>query len=153
MIVQLDKTYIRLMPPDLDGDGRVGGIENITRLPEMDRGVTPMTHKGELAEAMDSLNDDRVDPKTNMSNIDFHANTMKLQATSCSVIEHIISVPFLPIENIQFTRQIKRNTVSINGLGRKQKTEMVTGERNHQKEKSNSVVSRFKGMFNRGDDD
>ena len=153
-LIVLDGTIIRLVQPDLDGDGIRGGIETIVRNPDVDRSVNFMNQKNELSEAMESLNDDRVDPKTNMSMVDFHSNINESQANALPVLEFLISIGFLPKVNLQLPRQVKRDSTSIHGLGRQQKTDMVIGKREHDRDaQGTGLMGRLSGLFKKKEEE
>jgi len=147
----LDGIACKLVGPDIDGDGEVGGTEDIMMHSNLhDDGVSHITQPSEIGEALAKLDEDDIDPETKMSKIDLNANLNVIEKNSYGVLDFLVSISFLP-ENVLFLpRQFKRLSVSVGGVGRQQKVAMVTGEREHQKGVAGSLMEKAKGMFGMG---
>ena len=150
-ILVLDGIKVQIEAPDIDGDGMIGGVEKITQFPGMEKGVSHLQQKSELAESLEKLDADKVDPDTKMSDIDFNANLNQLEKNGYGVLDYLVSSSFLPDEVQFLTRRFKRLSVSVGGIGRKQKVQMVTGEREHQRGLGGSLIDSVKGFFGGGD--
>lgn len=79
---------------------------------------------------MDSLDEDAVD-YTGMSTMDMNARLTQRQITAHLSISGLKRIGVLPDE-MDLSRLAKRLSVSLNGLGRIEKKEMVIGERDMQ---------------------
>jgi len=150
-IIELDGIKIKLEQPDLDGDGEIGAIEHISTHPDYDSGVSHLTQKSELAESLEKLDEDTVDPDTKMSKIDLNSNLNTLEKNGYGVLDFLVSISFLPKRVLFMSRQFKRLSVSVNGTGRKQKVEMVTGQRDYQQGLGSSFMEKAKGLFGGGE--
>jgi hypothetical protein len=151
-VIILDNIPIRLENPDLDGDGFIDGVEHLTQHPDLaNQGIAHLQQSSELAESLDKLDSDVVDPDTKMSEIDFNANLNPIEKNGYGVLDFLVSASFLP-EDVQFlTRRFKRLSVSVGGIGRQQKVQMVTGEREHQRGLGGSLMDSVRGFFGGGD--
>lgn len=82
----------------------------------------------ELGEVMGNLDSDEIDEKTGMSSIDFNTRLKEHQRGDIMIIDELIRLGILP-KNIGVTRQMKRLSVSLNGMGREEKVRIVAGDR------------------------
>lgn len=87
----------------------------------------PFKEKTEMGEVFDNLDDDRADHK-NMSKIDFNSRLSHAEATGCLVIDELRQLGILD-ESIGITRQKKRLSVSLGGLGRQEKVQIASASR------------------------
>ena len=118
-----------------------------------DTGIVPYSHKTELSEAMKRLDDDSVDHETGMTEFDKNANLNYLEKTMILVVDTLIGYHFLPLPTLRFTRQNKRLSVSVDALGRRQKVDMVVGQRDHETKRANLIdraMNAFTGDQNSG---
>ena len=83
----------------------------------------------ELKEAVEEINKDVIDDKTNMSSIDLRCNLTDGQFISLAFIDALVSMKIFPQDLLPLTRQIKRLSVSKDGKGREQIVDMVSGNR------------------------
>jgi len=144
-MIKLDGIPIRLQNPDLDGDGIVGGVETITR-GGMEGDVTYMQQPTEVGDAMKSLDSDIVDPSTKHSSIDQNTVFSNIEKMSHLVVDSLVTHSFLPLHNRDMSRLSKRLSVSVNGIGRRQKVEVATGIMNKNKE-NGSLIDKAKQFF------
>lgn len=126
-IIRLDGISMQLQPPDLDGDGVTGGIENITQ--RVDTGIQPVVQPTELGETLKELNLDNLDPTIRMSGIDMRARLHHSEVTSILALDALVSLGVLPTKCLVFTRQKKRLSVSLEGKGREEIVNIVAGKR------------------------
>jgi len=101
----------------------------------------PYREASEMAEAMQNLDSDEEDPITRMSSVDMNTRVSDLEMRNIVIIDELRQLGIFPEEAL-ITRQIKRLSISKNGQGRKEKVEMVVGDRGH-KENKNWVSSLF----------
>lgn len=88
----------------------------------------PFVEETELASVMKSLDSDTMDANTKMSSIDFNTRLSEPQVGACLVIDQLKHMGVLPA-NINITQGLKRLNVSLGGEGRKEKVEVVVGQR------------------------
>jgi len=144
-IVKLDGIRMKLNNPDLDKDGRTGDIENITR---HNMNETQVNQPTELGEAMKDLDNDDLDGTTRMSNIDTRSRLSILEINSLWAIDSLVAMKFLPSSCLPISRQRKRLTVSLTGLGRKERVQMTIGQRDQAaKEGQGGIGDKIKGFF------
>lgn len=147
-IIELDGTKIAFAPLDLDGDGFIGDVELLPR-GSGEGNVSFIQQKSDLAQSLEILDDDSIDPQTRMSNIDMNAHLAYVEKNALGVIDFLVSVGFLPDQSLALTRQMKRLSVSVGGRGREQKVAMVTGDRAHAERAGGggSLIDKAKAMF------
>jgi len=126
-IIRLDGIPIRLEAPDLNKDGKKGGIETIEYQPMS--GTTQIIQPTELGESLKSLNDDTIETDTRMSGIDMRARLHPIEVGSILCLDALVSLRVLPTRCLAFTRQKKRLSVSIKGKGREEMVNIVAGKR------------------------
>jgi len=145
-IIKLDGIKFKLNAPDIDKDGKTGGIENITRL--QNTGETQINQPTELGEAMRDLDNDDLDNNTRMSNIDTRARLTIPELNSLWAIDALVAMKFLPSSCLPISRQRKRLTVSILGKGREERVSMTVGQREQAaKLGQGGIGDKIKGFF------
>jgi hypothetical protein len=127
-----DGIVLRLRKPDLDGDGKVGGIENVTQR-YSGQGVSQIIQPTELGESLKQLNEDILEPDTRMSGIDMKARLHPVEVSSILAMDALVALGVLPKTCLAFSRQKKRLSVSIKGLGRGEMVDIVAGKREQDK--------------------
>jgi len=147
----IDGTRVELLPADLDGDGITGGVERLHR----GSGEFQVTQETELGQSLKELNDDSIVSDTKMSGIDMRAILHPMQVNSLAAIDTLVSMRCLPGSCLALSRQIKRLSVSINGKGREQIVNTVTGKREFDKEMQGGggFGQKFKSFFGMGGGD
>ena len=148
-VVCLDGIKYQVSAPDVDGDGRKGGVERVDmRMPHHETQVNQPT---ELGEAMRDLDNDELDPSTRMSNIDTRARLQIFEINSLWAIDSLVAMKFLPSSCLPISRQRKRLSVSLNGEGRTERVNMTIGQRDQAaKEGQGGMMDRVKGFFGGG---
>ncbi len=125
MIIKIDGVKVEVISPDLDGDGVVGGVENVSK----DMGITPIHQGTELGDAIKEINKDDIEPNTRMSGIDMRARLHPLEIASVLALDALVSLGILPTSCLAFTRQKKRLSVSLEGKGRDDIVNIVSGKK------------------------
>jgi len=140
-VYNLDGTRMRLMPRDIDGDGKKGGIENVTRGGD----IQPINNPAETKEAMKELNEDVIDPNTRMSTIDMKTRLGGTEIMYVLAFDSLVGLGVCPTRSLIITRQKKRLNVSLNGKGREEQVELAVGDKKS-REASKGFMSGFTGM-------
>lgn len=130
-IINLDGTKIKLEQPDLDGDGKTGGIEHI----KINKNIEAITQPTELGESLKELNDDTINSENRMSGIDMRSRLHHTEVSSVLALDALVALGICPSNMLSFTRQKKRLSVSIDGHGRKEIVEIVGGKRENDNKK------------------
>ncbi|MCK5027913.1 MAG: hypothetical protein KAS07_05835 [Candidatus Pacebacteria bacterium] len=125
VLCQLDK-------PDLDGDGKSGGVEKVTQ--NSNNFIQPISQPTELGETLGELNKDMIEQDTRMTGIDLRANLHPVEVEGMTVLDSLVGLKFLPASVLPFTRQKKRLSVSVKGSGRQDIVNIAVGKREHDKE-------------------
>lgn len=124
--VILDGVKIDVTPADLDGDGVVGGVEKVAQA--YDGGIQPVIQPTELGETLQQLNLDELDDNR-MSGIDMRARLHPATLPFYGALDSLVGFRIAPQQCLVFTRQMKRLSVSIKGLGRKEIVDLVSGKK------------------------
>ncbi len=125
VIVNIDGVKVKVISPDLDGDGETGGVETVSK----DMGITPIQQGTELGDAIKEINKDDIEVNTRMSGIDMRARLHPLEISSVLALDALVSLGILPTSCLAFTRQKKRLSVSLEGKGRDDIVNIVSGKR------------------------
>lgn len=148
-IVVLDGIKIDIAPPDLDGDGQVGGVETVTQ--SYDGGITPVVQPTEMGETLQQLNLDEIQLDTRMSGIDLRARLHPMTIPFYGALDSLVGFRIAPQQCLAFTRQMKRLSVSIKGLGRKEIVDLVGGKKEQDaKAGMGGFGDKMKGFFGGG---
>jgi len=129
-IIRLDGIPIRLENPDLDKDGKTGGVETLQRFNQS--GISDIVQPTELGEAMKDMNNDEIEPGTRMSKIDMRTRLHVMEINSLWAVDSLVALKFLPTSCLPITRQRKRLLVSLGGEGRREAVRVIAGEREKQ---------------------
>jgi len=109
----------------------------------------PFSEQTELGQVFDNLDNDNLNPKSNMSNIDFNSRLSDWEITSCLVFDELQGLGILP-KTARITRQKKRLAVSKEGLGRREKVEIASASRSAELSgKSGGILSQIGSIFKR----
>lgn len=81
----------------------------------------------DLSKTLEQLNNDELDEKTGMSGIDMRSRLSFLEIPAILSIDTLVSLDVLPKECLQLTRQKKRLSVSLLGMGRKEIVKIAVG--------------------------
>lgn len=127
MIINLNGQKVKLLGQDLNEDGVLDDIEEIS--PQLDRGIQPIVQKTELGESIQEINKDDMDPNDRMSSIDLRSNLPEWTALNIQRFDSAVSFGLLPTSSSSITRVVKRQWVSVNGRGRDDVVNIVAGKR------------------------
>jgi len=137
-VFNIDGIRMRIVNPDLDKDGTTGGIEDVERktVEELTR---PQT-KSDMGEAVAELNKDRIDD-SRLSTIDFLSRIDPSQYHAMCKVDALIGMKFLPTSVSIVNRSLMRKSVSIDGKGRQEYVQVVSGQ---QEKQQMTAMARFK---------
>lgn len=105
----------------------------------------------ELGDSLKELNMDVIQKGTRMSGIDMRANLHYAEIASVLGVDTLVAFKFLPINALQFTRQKKRLSVSLDGRGRQQIVEIVAGKQAQDAAKSGGLFDKIRGLAGGGE--
>jgi hypothetical protein len=111
-------------------------------------GVTSITRRSEIGEALDDINKDEID-HTTMSSIDLRANLHPIESCGLLAMDTLVSFNIIPKHCLSFTRQKKRLSVSTQGkfgIGRTQTVDIVVGKKQEDKPVL-GTLDKLKGVF------
>jgi len=98
----------------------------------------------EMGAIMNNLDNDVVDRDTKMSSIDVNTRLTHEEINSCLIVDELIRLGILP-KDIGLTRQKKRLAISLKGEGRREKVQIVSGQREF--EAGSTFGNRFANLF------
>ena len=147
MIYKVNGVKIKLTEPDLDGDGVRGDIEVLERQGFRDMGQTEILQNSDTKESMKELNEDVIDKDTNLSSIDMKSRLNIFDLSSIVAIDSLVALKVYPSNVLMITRSRKRNSVSINGLGRQEQVQIATGIREHNEMVGSSMWDKIKNSI------
>lgn len=145
--IVLDGTKIQILNPDLDGDGEVGGTEMVSS--PFDEGIQPVVQPTELGDSLKELNLDNLEAHTRMSGIDMRARLHPVEVANLLALDSLVALQVMPTKCLAFSRQKKRLSVSVNGLGRREIVEVV-GAKNDVDARKGGFVESMKGFMGMG---
>jgi len=106
-------------------------LDNTVKKEEMGDNEVVLKRDSELKQVMDSLDRDEIDPLTQMSSIDVNSRLSDAEISACLRFDELVRLGILP-DDLGLTRQKKRLSISKNGEGRREKVEIVKGERDQE---------------------
>lgn len=95
---------------------------------------TNIYNQSDVAQALIELNKDSIGDKN--SEIDLRARLHPVEVSSLLALDSLVAIGFLPIQTLAFSRQKKRLSVSLQGLGRKEIISVVSGNQEAEARKS-----------------
>ena len=113
---------------DVNNDGKVDDIETVTPYSE---GTQPILEGSELGDVFKSLDQDQVEANTRLSSIDFNARIHGTELPYMVAFDSLIGAKIIPVHWGILTRSKMRKSVSLEGLGRKEKAQIAVGKREH----------------------
>lgn len=144
-VIILDGIKTEITPPDVDGDGVTGGVEKIT--PFQDEGITSISQPTELGESLKELNKDDIEVQTRMTGIDMRSRLHHSEISSVLALDALVAIGCCHSKMLSFTRQKKRLSVSLEGKGRDDIVNIVSGKKEMEKQ---TLGDKFKGFFGMG---
>ena len=150
MTIKLDGVPYQLQAPDVDGDGKRGGVEILPH--RIDNDTQMVVQPTELGETLRDFNKDEVDPDTRMTSIDLKTRIFNTyERNAMMAVDSLVAMKFLPKNCLIITRQAKRLNVSFKGEGRKEIVDIVAGKRDHdQKMAGGGMFDGVKNFFGGG---
>ena len=118
-----------------------------------DAGITPIQQPTELGEVLDKVNADVFKKNENVSSIDFNARIPNISFPFIVALDSLAQMKVLPRGSTSLTRAFKRDSVSLQGEGRKEVVKIVAGRREDEERRQSfggQLVDRFKGLFGVG---
>lgn len=106
---------------------KVKDVDDISKL--SDNAITNVVQTTELGESLRELNKDNIEPNTRMSGIDMRARLHPFEISYVLALDSLVSLGVLPTSCLAFTRQKKRLSVSLNGKGRDDIVNVVSGKK------------------------
>ncbi len=82
-------------------------------------------NQSDIAQALVELNKDNLGDKN--SEIDLRARLHPFELSALLALDSLVAIGFLPIQTLALSRQKKRLSVSLKGLGRKEIISVVAG--------------------------
>lgn len=125
-VIVVNGIKTELVSADLDKDGTTGGIEKVHQ--SFDQGVTPVKESTELGDALSKFSEDVVD-KERFSSIDFMARIDPFTMPSLVGFSSLIGLKVVPVESGTIIRNMLRKSVSLQGKGRAEFVDVVTGKK------------------------
>ena len=126
----IDGVPIKLIPKDVNHDGKVGGIETL-QMKDMneEQDIIPQS---EMKEVITEMNEDKV-TKEGMSSIDSKTILTSMEKTAYHAYDALVSMGFLCKHHAVLTRIGKRINPSVGGVGREQIVKIIQGDRENKK--------------------
>ena len=125
--VIVDGKHIKVVLPEQKGNPSIYN-------PNSDSGTQEIIQPNELTETLKEINMDVIEPENNMSSMDMKSRLTHTQVLGIVRISWLSSVGFLPEECRSLGRSVQRNSISINGLGRRESIEIVSGIQEQKKQ-------------------
>jgi hypothetical protein len=125
-IISLDNTKIQVTALDLDRDGVVVGVEIIT---PKDNFVQDIIQPSEIPETIRELNRSEIDALTKKSSMDMRGRFMNfLVMGNIVALDTIVAMGVCPESCLALSESYKRDSVSIQGEGRKEIVNLAIGK-------------------------
>lgn len=115
-VIYIDGTPSRLLRHDLNNDGIIGGIEEIS--PKLDQEIITPKQQTELGETIDIGFRDKIDREIGTSTIDLMGNLEIDEANIIFVINSMVKAKMLMPEALYITRMFIRMSISRKARGR-----------------------------------
>jgi len=112
-----------------------------------DEGILKQPDSTEIGQALERLNEDKIDPETRMSGIDMRARLHPIESSAVLALDSLVGLSVYPQSVLTFTRQKKRLSVSDKGKGREEIVQIVGGKRESDERKGGGMMDSMKGML------
>lgn len=144
-IVEVDGTQVTVnkLSSKKDNSNTKKGIYS-----ELDKGISHIIQPTELGDSLKELNDDTLNLKSRQSGIDMRARLHYVEVRNLLALDALVSLKVLPTDCLAFSRQKKRLSVSLEGKGRDDIVNIVSGKTNVEAKKAGF----FKGFLGIGGD-
>lgn len=130
---------ILLEAPDLDGDGKVGGVEKLRR--KHDSAQLDVKETTELKDVMDT-----VFPKREENRINMLGNITKFEGSNLFKLRSLVNAKFLPKFCDQVSDEYLEISVSGDARGRDDARDITIGKMERDKESMQNKMNNFTGM-------
>lgn len=141
--IVLNGVKIKMINPDIDGDGIRGGEEKVEK--NFNKNVVPIKEGSELGDAIKEQNKDIVADR--LSSMDFGSRIDKLEMSPMVALDSLIGLGVIPVDCGKLNRVKMRKSVSIGGEGRREFVDLVTGKKEQDmKAGFGSKLGNFIGM-------
>jgi len=124
-VIVLNGVRTELVSADLDKDGKTGGTEKIKQT--FDKSILPVKESTELGDAIKEQNKDIISDR--LSSMDFGSRIDKLEMPPMIALDSLIGMGVIPVECGKLNRVKMRKSVSIQGQGRREFVDLVTGKK------------------------
>lgn len=125
MSVKIDGIRMRLKAVDVDKDGKTGSIESVSS--HKDEGIMSIKETSELGEALSLQNQDTENDQR-LSSVDFVSRIHSFQHAPLVAVDTIASMGVISSESRMVVKNIMRKAVSLEGKGRQEFVDVVTGK-------------------------
>lgn len=142
-IIKIDGLTVEVKEPDEQGEE---GVFNPTGSEAIQNIIQPT----ELGETLRELNKDTIEENTRMSGIDMRTRLHHAEIASVLALDALVSLGVLPIECLAFTRQKKRLAVSLDGKGRDDIVNIVSGKKEMDAKMGMGGMDKFKNFLGMG---
>ncbi len=115
--------------------------------PVISSDVSNIVQPTELGDTLKELNKDTIEPNTRMSGIDMRARLHPFEISSVLALDALVSLRVLPTSCLAFTRQKKRLSVSLDGKGRDDIVNIVSGKKEMDAKLAGGMGDKMKGFF------
>jgi len=135
---------------DVEDSKGISAMDLKQELNDYDEGVTEIRDSTELGDSLKELNNDNMEKGTRMSGIDMRSRLHYTEVSGILAVDALVTLKFLPVSILNFTRQKKRLAVSLGGKGRDDIVSIVAGKREQDAKTGMSVFDRVKSTFGGG---
>ena len=97
---------------------------------------TNIYNQSDIGQALQDLNNTTIIQGEKNSEIDLRARLHPIEVSNLLALDSLVAIGFLPTQTLALSIQKKRLSVSINGLGRKEIIEVVSGDTQRHERKS-----------------
>lgn len=139
-----DKRIVRHIRHQWQRDHMSRTAEEELLLQQNDKQMMQLNEESELFQVMRSMDADDLDPRTGMTTMDMNARLSSHEEAAVLTFDELQQLGLVP-SNARLSAQKKRLSVSRDGQGRKEKVQMVVGERANRTD--GGVFSRMRQAF------
>lgn len=133
MRIVLDGRALTLMAPSSPSSSSSSSsevVQDISQTQGMGSTEQDIVNESDTRGALKEITNDSIDPMTRMSGIDLRGILHPMQVNPLARIDFLVAVGFLPSTSVlHLTRQIKRLSRSIRGVGTQQMVDLAVGKR------------------------
>lgn len=138
-IYSVNGIRVKLEAPDLDGDGKVGGVEKIQR--KFDNAQMDVKETTELKDVMDT-----VFPKRSEGRINMLGNLDKFETANIFKLRSLVNARFLPVFCDNVSNEYLEISVSKEARGRDDARDITIGKLERENESLKNKMASLSGM-------